>query len=87
METPQVNLHAAKTHLSRLVERASHGEVIVIARHGRPVARLCPLEEPVTKRRRPGRLAGQIKAAPDFDAPLPKELLRMIYEGRIEPRR
>jgi len=70
-----VNIHAAKTHFSRLVERAARGEEIVIARDGRPLARLVPLAAP-RRRRRLGLLKGKIKVAADFDAPLPAKVLR-----------
>jgi prevent-host-death family protein len=62
-----VNVHEAKTHLSRLLEAVEAGEEIIIARAGKPVARLAPLEEP-RQPRRPGALAGQIWIAEDFDA-------------------
>lgn len=68
-----VNLYDAKTHLSQLVERAARGEEIVIAKAGRPLARLVPLAEP-SPARRPGTLAGRIRMAEDFDAPLPDDL-------------
>jgi prevent-host-death family protein len=73
-----VNIHAAKTHFSRLVERAANGEEIIIAKAGKPVARLMPLAVP-TRRRRLGLLKGKIKIADDFDAPLPEEVLRLFY--------
>lgn len=66
MET--VNIHDAKTHLSRLVERVEAGEEIVIARGGRPVARLVPLRTR-TEPRPLGLLKGKIWMAPDWDAP------------------
>ena len=67
----QVNVHQAKTHLSRLLERVNQGEEIVIAKSGRPMAKLVPMpSEP----RRPGRLKGKIRIADDFDAPLPEEI-------------
>ena len=75
-----VNIHAAKTHFSRLVERAERGEEIIIARAGRPVARLMPLPAP-SRRRRLGLLKGRIKVAADFDAPLPARVLRQ-FQGR-----
>ena len=81
-----VNIHAAKTHLSRLVDEAAGGAEIVIARAGKPVARLGPLERQ-GPRRRPGLLRGRIWVAQDFDAPLPKKLLDAFYHGPIEPRR
>ena len=70
MET--VNVHDAKTHLSRLLERVEAGEEIVIARAGRPVARLVPLVESGTDRT-PGGWEGQVWIAPDFDE-LPPEV-------------
>jgi len=73
-----VNIHAAKTHFSRLVERAARGEEIVIARDGRPLARLVPLAAP-RRRRRLGLLKGKIKIAANFDAPLPAKALRQFY--------
>ena len=70
-----VNIHAAKTHLSSLVEQAAAGEEIVIAKAGRPVARLVALERP-GKPRVAGALAGRIRISDDFDAPLPSELAK-----------
>ena len=64
-----VNIHAAKTHLSRLVERAERGEEILIARGGRPVARLVPLGAR-TAPRPLGIWAGRVQIHDDFDAPL-----------------
>jgi prevent-host-death family protein len=78
-----VNIHAAKTHLSRLVDRAAAGEEIVIARAGKPVARLAPLAVAAAPRR-PGLLKGQIWIADDFDAPLPNGVLEGFYGGPIE---
>ena len=75
-----VNIHVAKTHFSSLVERAANGEEIIIAKAGKPVARLMPLAAPA-RRRQLGLLKGRIKIAPDFDAPLPEEILR-LFEGR-----
>jgi len=69
-----VNIHAAKTHLSRLVNEAAAGEEIVIARAGKPVARLLPFE-PRRQPRQPGLLKGKIWIAEDFDDPLPEEIM------------
>lgn len=66
------NVHDAKTHLSRLLDRAADGEEIIIAKSGRPVAKLVRLSP---QPRRPGSLKGRIKIGPDFDAPLPEEVL------------
>jgi prevent-host-death family protein len=65
-----VNTHEAKTHLSRLLDRAQAGEEIIIARDGRPVARLVPIGEPAV--RRPGSARGRIRVLPGFDDPLPE---------------
>ena len=69
----QINLYEAKTQLSRLVDRAAGGEEIIIAKGGRPLARLVPLARR-TAPREFGFLAGQVRITPDFDAPLPDEL-------------
>ena len=61
-----VNVHEAKTHLSRLLERAAAGEEIVISRAGRPVARLVPYEAR-DRPRAPGSMRGAIWLAEDFD--------------------
>jgi prevent-host-death family protein len=66
-----VNIHEAKTHLSRLVARVEAGEEIVLARGGRPVARLVPLGARV-RPRTPGLWRGRVKIAADFDAPIPE---------------
>jgi prevent-host-death family protein len=77
-----VNIHAAKTQLSRLVDAAAGGEEIIIARAGKPVARLVPLAAPAGGQRRVlGLLAGKLNIPPDFDAPLPDEELD-AFEGR-----
>ena len=76
----QVNIHRAKTHLSRLVEEASAGAEVTIAKAGKPLAKLVPLT--AAKRvRRPGFLKGRIRIAADFDAPLPDALLD-AFEGK-----
>lgn len=66
-----VGVHEAKTTLSRLLARVEAGEEIVIARSGRPVARLVPVT-PEVPQRRPGSWAGQVRIGADFDAPLPE---------------
>jgi prevent-host-death family protein len=70
-----VNLHAAKTHLSRLVDEAVNGEDVIIARAGRPVVRLVPVTA-ASRRTGYGADRGRISIARDFDAPLPDEVLR-----------
>lgn len=74
-----VNMHDAKTHLSKLAERAANGEEIVIARNGRPLARLVALE-PAREHRKIGLWKGQVRVSDDFDDPLPPELQR-YFEG------
>lgn len=75
----KVNVHEAKTHFSKLIERVLLGEEITIARAGRPVARLVPAVTRPT-RRVPGSAAGKVQIADDFDAPLPDELLKEFAE-------
>lgn len=66
-----VNIHEAKTHLSRLLERVQAGEEITIAKAGRPIARLTAIVER-PKRRIPGLDKGKIVIHPDFDDPIPE---------------
>lgn len=73
-----VNIHDAKTHLSRLVERAAAGEDIVIGKAGRPMARLVAYRE-TQKAREPGRWRGRLRIAADFDAT--PEWLVDAFEG------
>lgn len=75
-----VNLYEAKTQLSKLVDRAAQGEEVIIAKAGEPKARLVPLARPV-KQRKPGDWKGRIVIEPDFDAPLPEDVLT-AFEGR-----
>ncbi len=67
----QVNVHEAKTHLSKLLERVMQGEEIIIARAGKPVARLLPFRCAAAQRK-PGNDAGQVVIRDDFDEPLPE---------------
>lgn len=68
-----VNIHEAKTHLSRLIEDVAAGEEVIIARNGKPVARLLPVAAP-TRPRQPGQWRGRVRVGDDFDAPLPAEV-------------
>ncbi len=70
-----VNIHEAKTHFSKLIERVLQGEEITIAKGGKPVARLVPAEK-AKARRVAGSARGLVKIRADFDAPLRKKLLR-----------
>jgi len=66
VDEPTVNIHEAKTHLSRLIERVESGQEVVIARAGRPVARLVPFRARKNPRV-PGLWRGRVRLAPDFD--------------------
>ena len=79
-----VNVHEAKTHLSRLLGRVQAGEVVVIARANRPVARLVPVSE-APARRQADRFKGLIEILEGFDAPLPDDILDAFYHGSVEP--
>jgi len=76
-----VSLYEAKTQLSRLVDRAAAGEEIVIAKSGRPRARLVPLED-TRPLRVPGKGKGRWRVGKNFDAPLPDELVDGFEGGR-----
>jgi prevent-host-death family protein len=65
---PQFNVHEAKTHLSRIIERVEHGEEIIISRAGNPVAKLVPLTQKVHRTGR-GSLRGRLAMAEDWDSP------------------
>ncbi len=69
-----LNLYEAKTHLSSLVDEAAAGAEIIIAKAGKPLARLGPVRAQTT--RRPGRAKGKVWIAADFDAPLPEAMVR-----------
>lgn len=74
-----VNIHEAKTHLSKLVEEVMHGKIIIIAKAGKPAAKLVPITSSKPKRK-PGALKGKIKIASDFNDSLPSEILD-FFEG------
>jgi prevent-host-death family protein len=76
-----LNLYEAKTQLSSLVDRAAAGDEIIIAKNGRPMAKLVPLKS--AAQRRPGRGKGKIWMAADFDAPLPAGMLE-AFRGDAE---
>ncbi len=75
-----INIYEAKTQLSRLVEQAAAGKDVIIARGGKPIARLTGLQPP-RREIRFGMLKGKIKVASDFDAPLPAQVLAQ-FEAR-----
>jgi prevent-host-death family protein len=81
----QINIHQAKTQLSKLVEEAALGEEIIIAKAGKPIARLVPLETIECKPRKPGSMKGQIWVADNFDEPMSEEELALWYDSPIFP--
>lgn len=80
MSAATVNIHEAKTHLSKLVDKVAAGSEVVIAKAGKPVARLVPLA-PEGRQRKLGALRGRIRVPDDFDALLPAKVLA-AFEGR-----
>jgi prevent-host-death family protein len=79
----QVNVYEAKTQLSKLLQQVEAGDEIVIARHGKPIARLVPLQRTATPRQL-GSLRGKLWIAPDFDEP-DAELIDLMEHGPIFP--
>lgn len=75
-----VNIHDAKTNFSKLIEAVAQGEEIIIAKAGKPAARLLPIQF-TTGIRKPGSLKGKIKIAADFDAALPEDI-QSAFEGK-----
>jgi prevent-host-death family protein len=79
----QVNIHEAKTHLSRLLEGVAKGESFVIAKSGKPVAKVTPIvEKPI---QRIGFMEGQFEVPDDIDTPFKKEIEEMFY-GKYLPK-
>jgi len=75
-----VNIHEAKTNLSRIVDEVAAGAEVIIAKAGKPMARLSPIEAPV-KAKKLGQLKGRIKVPADFNTPLDDETLAQ-FQGR-----
>lgn len=71
----KINIHDAKTHFSRLLSRVESGEEIIIAKAGKPIARLVPVEKKAIKRR-PGSAKGLIVMKNSFFEPLPEDILK-----------
>ncbi len=69
-----MNIREAKTHLSGLLEQIEAGEDVIIARHGKPVARLIPYTVKPIQQRKPDSLCGKISYNEDFDEPLPDDI-------------
>jgi prevent-host-death family protein len=84
MTAVQVNVYEAKSKLSALLVRVEAGDDVVIARHGRPVARLVPVDRDRNERK-PGAWKGRVWIADDFDR-LDEETVKDWYEGPVEPR-
>jgi prevent-host-death family protein len=76
-----LNLYPAKTNLSALVDEAAAGAEIVIAKHGKPMAKLVAFRE--SPKRKPGRLKGKLWISDDFDAPLPADL-QAAFDGDLD---
>lgn len=75
-----VNIHEAKTNFSKLVDAVMHGEEIIIAKAGKPAAKLVPIVA-IKPQRKPGALKGKIKISKDFNTPLPDDILDQ-FEGK-----
>ncbi len=75
-----INIHDAKTNLSRIVDRVAAGAEVVIAKAGKPMARLSPIE-PAPRKKRLGMLKGRIRVPKDFNAPLDENVIA-AFEGR-----
>ena len=78
-----VNIHEAKTHLSRLLAKVARGDEVIIARGGKPVARLVPVQKVKRMDQLLGIDKGRLWIAEDFDGPLPEEILA-AFEGKGE---
>lgn len=76
----QVNIHQAKTHLSKLVEKVLDGQEIIISKAGKPVAKLVPFNQGASSRKL-GLMKGKIRMSADFDAPLPESIIEE-FEGQ-----
>jgi prevent-host-death family protein len=75
--TTVINIHEAKTHLSRIVEEVAAGKEVIIAKAGKPMARLVPMQENVTKKTL-GLLKGKIKISANFNKPLPETVMQLF---------
>lgn len=80
----QVNIYEAKTRFSELIDAASHGKTVVIAKSGTPMAKLSPLDSGFTKGIRLGLMRDEIIIGDDFDAPLPENVLAGFDETDAE---
>jgi prevent-host-death family protein len=77
----EVNVHHAKTHLSKLIQQAENGEEVIIARNGKPAVRLVPVAQNARKRSILGSGIGKIWISPDFDSPeMNREIEELFYK-------
>lgn len=76
----QINIYEVKTHFSKLVEQAHNGETIIIAKAGKPWAKIIPFEPP-KKHLKFGTMKGKIKLSGDFNSPLPDDLSALFEKG------
>jgi prevent-host-death family protein len=82
-----VNIHEAKTNLSRLMEKVAKGESFIIAKAGKPIGKVVPIDEAEKpKKRRIGFMKGMIKVPDDFDTMMADEIEEMFYGGDIFPK-
>ena len=75
----QVNIYEAKSNLSKLINQVIAGEEVIVAKSGKPVAKIVPFEKP-TQNRKPGSAKGKLIISDDFDAPLPDDILQGFYK-------
>jgi prevent-host-death family protein len=81
VKTRVVNIAVAKAKLPELIERAAHGETVILARAGKPRAKLVALDDPRAKLRVPGKGKGRFRVKKGFDAPLPPDMLSLFERG------
>ncbi|WP_413711927.1 type II toxin-antitoxin system Phd/YefM family antitoxin [Rhizobium sp. Rhizsp82] len=81
-----VNIHEAKTNLSRLMEKVAKGESFIIAKAGKPIGKVVPIDEAEKPKRRIGFMKGMIKVPDDFDTMMADEIEEMFYGGDIFPK-
>ena len=80
MKSGKINIHQAKTHLSRLLQRAAKGESFIIAKAGKPLAKVIPFEEPpAPKKKRIGFMSGPVKVPENFDSIGAKQIERLFH--------
>ena len=82
LDVQAINIHEAKTHLSRLVDQAAKGEPFIIAKAGKPLVKVVPLDAPISGQlRRIGFMKGRIKVPDDFDTMGASEIQRLFEQG------